>query len=65
MTKKELEIQMALGTLEPDKLSKKDFNYWVRIVTHRYCERQKERDAQLRAEGKLFDSEWSCGERRQ
>ena len=55
MTKKEIEIQIALGTIEPHNLSKEEFNHWVGITAWKYCQRQKERDARRKAEGKLIN----------
>ncbi len=31
MTNKEIEIQIALGTIDPDKLSRDEQEYWVNI----------------------------------
>ena len=32
MTKKEIEIQTALGVIEPGKLSTKEFIYWAKLA---------------------------------
>ena len=36
MTKKEIEIQTALGVIEPGKLSTKEFIYWPKLILPRH-----------------------------
>ena len=46
MTKKEIKIQMALGTIEPQNLTDEEFNYFVNIVANRCVRRLKQDDVE-------------------
>ncbi|KKL86697.1 hypothetical protein LCGC14_1942210, partial [marine sediment metagenome] len=44
MTNKEIEIQMALGTIEPQNLTYEEFNHWSHLTSQHIVRIIKESD---------------------